>query len=473
MSAFQRNINHVVVLMLENRSYDHLLGFSELGEGLKGDEFNFVDPAAGGEKVSVSSDAAYLGDLDVDPSHRLLDINVQLFGTVNPPATPPGPGAHNSGFVLNYGQQPDNTPLRAKRIMKCFAPDRLPSLTTLAREFVVCDHWFSSVPAQTWPNRFFVHAATSQGEIDNTPRIYDARTIYDNLAAKGEDWRIYFHDMPQSVMLASLRQRKFRKNFSVFNERFKVDCKAGLLASYSFIEPRYFDFGALKANDQHPPHDVALGDRLIADVYEAIRNSPVWDSTLLFILWDEHGGIFDHVLPQATVNPDERNHSDPNFDFKRLGLRVPAVIVSPWVEKGVVDTTVYDHTSVLASLRDLFELPSSLTARDASANTVERLVTDTKRTDAPTKLDRATPAIATSAVVTSSAMTPAELEASRTDQSEAPLSEFQQSLVDAARELPTDDPRIHAAQMMADPKTEHDGAVHVRQAMQNFVGSVR
>jgi phospholipase C len=467
MGAFQRNINHIVVLMLENRSYDHMLGFANLGDGLTGGEFNFSDPTAKTGKTTVSPTAAYVGDLDIDPSHRLLDINEQLFCSTTAPDGPPPADKRNGGFIANYARQPNNTAAGASNIMKCFAPEKLPALTTLAREFAVCDHWFSSVPAQTWPNRFFVHAATSEGQVDNIPRVYTARTIYDNLAAKGEDYRVYFHDMPQCVLLESLRQSKNRKNFSVFNERFKLDCKAGLLPSYSFIEPRYFNLGPLKANDQHPPHDVALGDHLIADVYEALRNSTVWDSTLLFILWDEHGGIYDHLAPPAAVNPGRLDHVDPPFKFDRLGLRVPAVVVSPWIKKQV-DSIVYDHTSVLASVRDCFELPDSLTERDRAAKTVEHLITDDFRTDAPKTLTRVTPHIAASPVITSGAMTPADLDAARALRTEEPLSEFQVSLVDAARGLPVNDPRLKATQMMADPKNEDDASIHVRQAMQHF-----
>ena len=357
--------------------------------------------------------------------------------------------------------------------MKCFAPPRLGALATLAREFAVCDHWFSSVPGPTWPNRFFLHAATSMGQADNKRRQYEARTIFDNLTARGEDWRVYFHDLPQCLMLASLRQLRFRKNFRVFNERFKSDCKTGLLPSYSFIEARYFDFGLLKANDQHPPHDVALGDRLIAAVYEAIRNSPMWESTMLLILWDEHGGIYDHVLPPATVNPDGLTHQDPPFDFTRLGVRVPAIIASPWIPKDTVDSTVYDHSSVPASLRELYDLPESLTARDAAAATFGHLVTDTKRTDAPERLPAAVPDRPLPPVITSGAMTADDIAAGVTEHSHNPLSEFQQSLVDGARDLPVDDPRLEAAQRAATPRDEHDGAVHVRQAMQHFLASQR
>jgi phospholipase C len=441
MPAFQRNIQHVVVLMLENRSFDHMLGFFGKGDGLNGTEFNFADPPSSGAKVLVSKDASYTGDLDVDPSHRLEDINIQLFNTATPPT--PAPAATNIGFVKDYGLQPGATPGTAANIMKCFDPDRLPALKTLASEFVLCDRWFSSLPAQTWPNRFFVHAATSMGQIDNQPRVYPARTIYDNLTQAGEDWSIYFHDIPQSLMLTNLQRAKYHKNFKVFAERFK-------------------------ANDQHPPHDVALGDVLIADVYETIRNSPMWDSTLLVVLWDEHGGIYDHVPPPATVNPDFLVHTNPDFDFTRLGVRVPAVIVSPWVERGKVDSTVYDHSSVPASLKELLDLPSFLTRRDAAANTLAHLVGDDKRTDAPLTLPRATdaaPVAPTTAVLTN-----ADVIDSLNDRSTEPLSEFQQSLIDLTRTLPLSaDDRLRVASAASVPVDEHGGAVHVRQAVQLFL----
>src|SRR5262249_19547994 len=139
------------------------------------------------------------------------------------------------------------------------------------------------------------------------------------------------------------------------------DARTGHLPAYSFIEPRYTDFLSLKANDQHPPHDVALGEYLIADVYEAIRNSPQWEQSLLVVLSDEHGGIYDHVPPPETVNPDGK--TAPNCDFKLLGVRVPAVLVSPYIAKGTIDPQVYDHTSLLATVEKRFGL-QPLTARD-------------------------------------------------------------------------------------------------------------
>ncbi len=473
MGAFERNIQHVVVLMLENRSFDHMLGFLKTPGGLTGTESNELAPGDPTTAVTVSDDAAYVGDLEVDPSHAYSDVNIQLYGA--DPVPSPKPARTNAGFVFNYGQQPQNDaghrPI-ARNIMKCFSPDRLPALTTLAREFALCERWFASVPGQTWPNRFFMHAATSMGNIDNQPRVYGARTIFDSLADAGEDFGIYFHDMPQSVMLASLRKAKYRKNFKVFAERFKRDCMTGLLPAYSFIEPRYFDFLGFKANDQHPPHDVALGDILIAEVYDAIRNSSLWETTLLVVLWDEHGGIFDHVEPPGAANPDGLVHKNPDFDFARLGPRVPAVLVSPYIAKGTVDDTVYDHTSVLASVKKLFDLPHFLTRRDAAANTFDHLIGDELRQDTPTTLPRPQAMTPPPVAHTTAAMTPDAVAASMGLASREPLSEFQQSLVGLSRTLDTGgDSRSQVTQLASDPVNEHDAAVQVRQMTDRFVNN--
>ena len=454
MGAFERNILQVIVLMLENRSFDHMLGFLKTPNGLTGNESN--------DGVVVSNDAAYAGDLNVDPSHKYEDVLDQLANG-------------NSGFVANYREQPptDNgeQPV-AQNIMKCFAPDRLPALTTLARTFAIAERWFSSVPAQTWPNRFFVHAGTSMGQIDNIPRVYSARTIYDNLDAAAIEWAVYFHDMPQCLMLSSLRKQKYRRNFKIFAERFALDCATGRLPQYCFIEPRYFDFLSLKANDQHPPHDVALGDILIAEVYDALRNSGMWETSLFIVLWDEHGGIYDHMTPEATVNPDGLVHQNPTFDFKKLGVRIPAVLVSPYIAKGTVDTTIYDHASVLASVKKLFDLPEFLTQRDALANTFDHLIGDTLRTDTPTTLPRPTALTPKPPAFTSAALSPDAVAATIDQASREPLSEFQSSLVELAKTLDTNEgPRTRVARMAASPVDEHSAAVHVRQATNAFLNA--
>jgi phospholipase C len=150
---------------------------------------------------------------------------------------------------------------------------------------------------------------------------------------------------------------------------FLQDVAAGTLPDYSFIEPRYFALPGLPANDQHPPHDLRQGEKLIATVYDALRGNPaVWRQCLFVLLYDEHGGYYDHVPPPTTVSPDGIHSPTTGFDFTRLGIRVPVILISPWVPKGQVDQRVYDHTSLLATVKELFGLPNFLTQRDAAAN---------------------------------------------------------------------------------------------------------
>lgn len=460
---FLTNIEHVVVLMLENRSFDHMAGWFGKGDGLRTDLFNpeqLNDPAS--PKVFATRDAHYTDDLAIDPSHALLNVNVQLFGTSTAPQ--PATGA-NLGFVADYATQPGQTAAGARGIMNAFDPAKLPVMKTLADEFVLCDRWFSSVPGQTWPNRFFMHAATSGGFVDNVFRDYKFKTIYDNLAAAGYPWSIYFHDMPQTVTMASLRKKEYlTRNFKPMAQ-FHLDLRTGNLPAYSFIEPRYFDFRKWKANDQHPPHDVALGEHLIADVYEALRRSSAWESTLFFVLYDEHGGIYDHVCPPACSNPDGKVSVNPPFDFTRLGLRVPTLVISPYVQKGVVDSTQYDHTSILATVKELFNLPHALTQRDREANTTSRLLQSTARTDAPLTLPRPpAPAVAMDVPVSSAAVTAADTAANGAP-SQAPLSEFQVSLIETADALTGAQPASSVPGAPTAPTTEHEGAVHVRRAL--------
>ena len=216
--------------------------------------------------------------------------------------------------------------------------------------------------------------------------MYEQRTIYQNLAAAGHSWRIYYHDFPQSLALAQ-QIPAFAESYELF-DAFLRDAADGRLPRYSFIEPRYFNALGARANDQHPSHGIVGGENLIADVYEALRASPQWSSAALIVLHDEHGGFYDHVPPPATINPDGK--TSDGFDFTRLGVRVPAVVVSPYVERGTIDQTVYDHSSLAATLRDLFGLGASLTRRDAQAATLLPLLRSraTPRTDAPAKLAR-------------------------------------------------------------------------------------
>jgi len=187
--------------------------------------------------------------------------------------------------------------------MHYFTPDQVPVLARLAKQFAVCDHWFASAPCQTWPNRWFVHAATADGHENNNPPYFpDVPTIFNRLEEAGIDsWKIYFHDIAQAHTLLQLFL--LGSHFQSYRQ-FQADCQAGKLPAYSFIEPQYFaDFG-YPENDQHPPSVVTLGEQLIADVYNCLRASKVWRKSLLIITYDEHGGCYDHAAPPAAVPPE-------------------------------------------------------------------------------------------------------------------------------------------------------------------------
>ncbi len=290
--------------------------------------------------------------------------------------------------------------------MKCFDPDQLPVLTTLAHSFAVCDRWFSSIPGPTWPNRFFIHAASSGG-LDDSPSGFQSvtsvllngyrfenGTIYDRLEDACFDWNVFMGDeFPQVFAISGMTDRRLEGHFEGFDEFADTVNDPDFSTPYVFIEPNYGnvlpttpeDFTC--GNSQHPLDDVTRGERLIKKVYETIRNSPHWNESLLLVTYDEQGGFFDHVGPPPTVSPgdtisDETNNHH-NFDFKQLGVRVPAIVISPLIAANLVDHTVYDHTSLLATVENLYGL-ESLTNRDAHANSLNHLFSlSVPRTDAP------------------------------------------------------------------------------------------
>jgi len=245
----------------------------------------------------------------------------------------------------------------------------------------VCDHWFASVPGPTWPNRFFLHAGTARGFLvtPETPAQfvsqfwtspYDMPTIFESLSDRGLTWTVYFDDYAQAFALRRLHP--YGDRFQRY-EQFAQDVARGTLPTYAFIEPRSFSAPGYPANDQHPPHNLLEGEKLIAEVYDTLRaDDKLWRQSLMVVLYDEHGGFYDHVPPPAAVPPDASRARPSGFAFDRLGVRVPAILVSPWVAAGRVDHTVYDHTSVPATIKKMFGLPRFLTARDTAANTFDR-----------------------------------------------------------------------------------------------------
>jgi phospholipase C len=396
------SINYIVVLMLENRSFDHMLGLlysassnvSPSGqpfEGLTGEESN---PDSNGAPVDVftiapSDSNAYFMP-GADPGEGYSATNSQLFGTTRPP-TPPV--ATNSGFVTdfnytlgwesteNYSILPGTT---ASDIMGVFPPTMLPVLSGLAQGYAVCDFWFGSVPTETLPNRAFVNAGTSQGHMDDKTTKYTSPTIYGTLSSNNLTWSIYGYDAPPLTRMDFPDTTNAdESHFGEFTD-FQAAAANGTLASYTFLEPSWGADG----NSQHPNYNVALGEQLIHDVYYALRNGPAWNQTLLIIVYDEHGGCYDHVPPPSGATPPDDSAGEYSFDFTRFGPRVPAVLVSPLIAAGTVfrvpdGATPLDHTSILKTIEARWNLPA-LTARDAAAVDIGDVLTLTvPRTDDP------------------------------------------------------------------------------------------
>jgi phospholipase C len=368
-------IEHVVVLLLENRSFDHMLG------GLSALGLDGASPA--GQPARQNKDSAgnvFLQaggasrTLRFDPHHELNHVVAQLAGG-------------NSGFVDDFSRAfPTSQPADRAEIMKFH--DDLPALHALAKNFTVCDHWFSSVPGPTWANRFFVHSGTSLGRVqmpngilDANLHWYDQPTVYDRLNERGQAWNIYYGDIPQSLMLVNQLEPHNACRYKKMLQFYQDVARHSTIPfpSYCFIEPNYYEPGA---NDDHPTHDVAAGDRLIANVYNALRaNAELWSKTLLVVLYDEHGGFFDHVVPPTAAPPD---HHQEEYKFNQLGLRVPAILVSPYADKKVVKTQ-FDHTSLLKYLTDKWGL-GPLGDRTRQANSFASELLAKPRADCPATL---------------------------------------------------------------------------------------
>jgi phospholipase C len=381
-------IENVVVLMLENRSFDHALGWlNQDRPEIDGPSSQYTNPVLVGSPMPVQYAAKPTADwaeqMAFDPPHEFADVTEHIFGTSAP--FKGQPEAMN-GFVQRAARA--NSQLNAQgdpgSVMLGFGPGRLPALHALANEFAICQRWFSSVPGSTWPNRFFAHCASAGGYLDGKVRPYTMPSVFRWFDGSDYSAKIYFDDVPHCATLTDVLTRPgLLHKFATF----LTDARDGLLPNYSFVEPNYNSFGGnTNADDQHPTGAMQPGDQLIARVYRALRTSPQWEKSLLLIVWDEHGGFFDHVPPPTAVPPGDGSPGQYGFAFDRLGVRVPAVLVSPWVPRGHVDNTTFEHASIPATLSALFGF-EPLTQRDRMAASFDGICSlDQPRTDAPMTL---------------------------------------------------------------------------------------
>ena len=338
-AALRQRIDTVVVVMMENRSFDHYLGARLLEEGderVDGLTADMSNPHPEGGEVTVFASEDYCLE---DPPHSWRSCHDQF-----------NDGA-NDGFVREFY---DREPHVAEEAMGYYGRDTLSAMYTLADAYVVCDQWFGSLMSSTWPNRFYSMAAQNGGVQGNDFAPEAFPSIMGRLEAAGLDWATYFNNLPFPILLSDVTDLG-SDHFRSFEDDFAADAAAGTLPPLTLIEPVY------GRSDDHPPAHPVAGQVFLALIYDILSRSPQWERTLLIITYDEHGGFFDHVPPPTM--PDARAADG----FDQLGFRVPTLVVGPWVKADHVSSVVRDHTSILALLENLYEL-EPLTERDAAAD---------------------------------------------------------------------------------------------------------
>lgn len=394
--AIQSAIKKLFVLMLENRSYDNLLGWSDLrgwqpdgsatqADGLLGKPL-YTNADCAGKPHPVGQGAPFR--LAFDPGHEFSDVLLQLCGRDAPGIT----GSFRSDSILlpadgSYppiAAQPndlgfacclDQYGFDTSSGLRCFAPDQLPVINFLAHQFAVCDRWFSSVPGPTWPNRFFALAGTSWG-LDSSPS--DSQVIESNLfdgekfgsgsdslltRLEPDEWLVAQGDTPQAKAVKGTDKDGRAARFMQMDAFLEALAQNGLDESvkFVFIEPRYDPILKFRnGNSMHPTGDVRRGEALVRDIYEALKDSSYWNECALLITFDEHGGFFDHVIPDprniGVANPAPAQPTiltKHNFRFDRYGFRVPTLIVSPFVREATIDHTFHDHLSIAKTLAEI------------------------------------------------------------------------------------------------------------------------
>ena len=330
-------IQHIVVVMMENRSFDHLLGWLP---GANGQQAGLTYTNAQGQAFpTVPWAPDFQGCAHPSPDHSFQGGRVELNGgacngwllTTN-----------NDQYAIGYYTQPD-----------------LPFLSAAATNWTACDHYFSAIMAETYPNRIYQHAAQTD-RIQNTLNLCTLPTIWDRLSDKGVSRRYYFSDIPL-IALWGVKYLPISRTISSFYD----DCATGSLPSVCFVEPRFFNESLGTSGDDHPHADIRNGEVFLNQVYRAITTSPNWSNTVLVINFDEWGGFFDHIVPTIAPIPPA-DQAAGNVDGLR-GFRVPCLVISPWSRRGFVDHLEYDHTSVLKMIEWRWGL-DPLTVRDQTAN---------------------------------------------------------------------------------------------------------
>jgi phospholipase C len=345
-------VEHIVIYMQENHSYDNIFGMLGRGDGFTirdGKPVN-SNPDAAGKSVPVFHATSTCDHVDgASQSWRSTAVSVN--------------GGKMDGFIKASGSG------LAVGSMQYWDGTDLPYYYALAKQFVLCDRWFGSAPCQTFPNRLFLQAGTSNGVISTDVNKALAAgsppngSIWERFNAHGISWANYGVDLLDMMLFPKFYEAN--RAHGRTPEQFLADAKAGTLPQVCMISPGH------RRYTEESPSDLQLGEAYSASVINAVLHGPKWRNTVLFFTYDEHGGYYDHVAPPAAIPPDDvaprLEPGDPPGAFDRLGPRVPAVVVSPFVKRDYVSSVVHDHTSILKFIETRFNL-GALTFRDANAD---------------------------------------------------------------------------------------------------------
>jgi phospholipase C len=360
-------IDHIIVIMMENRSFDHY--FQKLPENGQPDAnvapASYVNPDIDGTLVKPTRDSSLC---ILDPGHGWNATHREIAG-----------GAMNGFVTVNDETHEQPLPggtlemMSGRRALTYYEPADLPFMYWAANNYAIADNYFCSVPGPTWPNRMYLYGATSRGKTSNEFVMNNENTLFDAMSQRKVNWTIYWTSAPGFAVFAD--RFFFYYNGDESFERTKAfsqffdDAAAGKLPQVAFLDPAVGQSNPGRS-DEHPPAIMQVGQDWLAKIVDAVAKSPNWDRTAIFITYDEHGGFYDHVPPPKACPPDdyapEKRPNDEPGGFDMYGPRVPLVVISPYAKKKFVSHHVYDHTSIVRFIEARFVIPA-LTNRDANA----------------------------------------------------------------------------------------------------------
>jgi len=409
MTPHQSKIEHFVVLYMENRPFDHIFGCMLQNEGL----MPGADGVTHGQPIAVDPDDPSKGYVNITCGTAEMVCKGGASYSLFAPKFKPG-----AGNVATFPYDPQSARYDYARgahgeAIAMFSGDQLPVKRAVAEHFGIFNHLYTAVPSASYPNHQFTQSATSCGVVDNVvdwsqcggnQTLFPQKTIYDALTENGNSFGIYYNTTPSSADLFMEGVARHKDRILPSSD-FYAAAATGDLPHFSWVMPGR-DPRNGGANSDHPCNDVALGERLLKDVYESLRAGPGWEKTLLFVVYDDAGFFYDHTVPPVGVPSDDaecHRQAAPGgcptaFDFRRLGLRAAAMLISPWIApktligepRGPTLTSQWELTSVPATIKNLFNLTSFLTKRDAWAGSFDELLTlPSPRMDAPLHLPEA------------------------------------------------------------------------------------